>query len=85
MQFKKTANLIQTDMNQFSMLKFSEKWLSKINFFQNLQKKIRKKNFFRKKNIEKKISKKISKKIFFQKNFLNNIMCGKKYFILQDF
>ena len=78
LQFQKTVNLIQTDMNQFSIIEFSEKWLSKINFFQKFSKKIRKRNFF-----EKKISKKFfSKKIFEKKNFskknFEKILCVEK-------
>ena len=62
LQFQKTVNLIQTDMNQFSMIKFSEKWLQKSIFFQKFSKKMLEKKFFRKKNIKKKFSKKNSKK-----------------------
>ena len=52
---KKTVNLIQTDINQFSMIKFSEKRLSKSIISKNFQKK------------SKKMLKKISKKCFFRK------------------
>ena len=34
----KIVNHIPTDMNQFLMIKFSEKWLSKIIFFQKFKK-----------------------------------------------
>ena len=62
----KNIQSYKTDMNQFSIIKFSEKWLSKINFFQKFRKKIFEKKKFSKKNFFQKnfFSKKISKKIF---------------------
>ena len=65
MQFQNTVNLIQTDTNQFSMIEFSEKWLSKIIFSQKIKKKV----------FDKKFGKKISKKKFerkYRKKILND-------------